>query len=443
MRAAPWLDEAWSFLGEREIAGANHNKKITAFIKEVGHAAHARDETPWCAAFVGACLERSGHASTRSLMARSYLRWGTAAEPGAFGAIAVLSRGRNPAHGHVGFLVGDGRDRIWLLGGNQSNGVTVQRFSRSRLLALRMPERGRPASQAQFETALAHVLEMEGGYANDPFDPGGPTNKGITLAVYAKFKGVRISQGNRERLISELRRISDDDLRAIYHGKYWRPAKCSQLPAALALMHFDTAVNHGVTGAARILQEAVGVAIDGEIGPQTLAGTKRMSVLQILAIYARVREGKYRGMKHFWRFGRGWLNRLGKTLEASRRIAAEERTESGSIPPIQFGDENNVVSEKGANVDKDKMSSEPMNSGDATKWWGNSMTVWGALITAAATVLPTLAPLVGLDVTADAVRAIGTQVVEIVQAVVALGGMLMTIMGRVRADRPLRLARAA
>lgn len=71
------------------------------------------------------------------------------------------------------------------------------------------------------------------------------------------------------------------------------------------------------------------------------------------------------------------------------------------------------------------------------KWWGSSMTIWGAAITALSTVLPILGPAIGVDVTPDIVRQTGEQVVAVVQAIGGLVGILMTIYGRARAVRPL------
>ena len=73
------------------------------------------------------------------------------------------------------------------------------------------------------------------------------------------------------------------------------------------------------------------------------------------------------------------------------------------------------------------------------KWWGESMTIWGVIVTAASTVLPVIGPLIGLDVTAEMVRQIGQQLTEIVQAVGGVIGTLMAIYGRVRASQPIAL----
>ena len=72
-----------------------------------------------------------------------------------------------------------------------------------------------------------------------------------------------------------------------------------------------------------------------------------------------------------------------------------------------------------------------------SKWWGESMTIWGAFITAAAAVVPALGPIVGIEITGSMVREIGDQVVGVAQAVTALIGTAMTIYGRARAQHPL------
>lgn len=420
-----WLAEAWPEFGQREITGAKHNDRIVAFFRELGHERVQQDEVAWCAAFAGASLERAGLTSTRSLSARSYADWGEALDAERFGAVAVLSRGGDPALGHVGFLVGWTATRLWLLGGNQGDSVNVQGFARSRLVALRWPGAApQTGVDAVFAAALAHVLEMEGGYTDDPHDPGGPTNKGITLATIAVWRGVKITTANRADLISELRRISTSETEAIYRQRYWLAAGCSRLPPRLAFAHFDAAVNHGVGTAIRILQEAAGADVDGEIGPQTKGRIAAMPIAKIIKAYAEIRRRRYRALPHFWRFGRGWLARVERTLEGAERL-----------PPTRNAAGN------GSELAIEQNGEAGMSSNDAQdaspKWWGQSMTIWGVLISAAASVLPVVAPLAGLDLSADLVRQVGDEALQVGQAVTALVGTLMAIYGRAQAKRPL------
>lgn len=425
MQQSPWLIEAWRELGQRERAGAADNPRILAFYRDAGHPSVRHDETAWCAAFAGACLERVGIASTRSLMARSYSDWGEALAEARSGAIAVLSRGSDPAFGHVGFVVGETQSQIILLGGNQGDAVTVAAFDRSRVIALRWPaseaapaEAPAPVSDdAGFQRALAHVLEMEGGWSEDPHDPGGATNFGITIGDYASWRGVRLDERSYASVRADLKRIAPETVREIYRRRYWDAAHCATLPAALAFMHFDAAVNHGLGGAARSLQEAAGTVIDGEIGPLTLEAARRAVPGEALARYAAIRRRRYRALPHFWRFGKGWLRRVDVTLARAQDIAG--------LPTATVKDEGEITM-----IDTATTKTEP-------KWWGRSLTIWGTLITALSTVLPALAPLAGLDLTPEVVREAGHHLVGTAQGLAGLLGTLMALFGRLRAQQPL------
>ncbi|MDX2155149.1 MAG: TIGR02594 family protein [Hyphomicrobiaceae bacterium] len=443
----PWLRFAWADLGQREIAGRVSNPRIADYIRRVGHPEVADDETAWCAAFVGACLDRAGIDGTGSLMARSYVAWGEPAEADCIGAVAVLSRGRDPALGHVGFLVGATDDGVYLLGGNQSDAVTVARFDRSRLICLRrppgtltkpgataaLPEIG-PDAPAGFGWSLARILEFEGGWTDDRFDPGGPTNKGITLAVFAEARGEAVTSDTIERLKLELRSIPDSLVERLYHERYWLKARCPDLPRALAHFHFDAAVNQGVGGAARMLQEALGVETDGEIGPLTLGAVVAKPIPELLDRYAAIRRRRYRGLQHFWRFGRGWLTRVDKALEQARSL---HRPEVHPATPSAPDPVRSTFSEEGHRPMPEAQSTgaSPPTPG---KWWGQSLTVWGALLTAATTVAPVVFSAFGLEVSADLAERLGRDAVAVVQAIGGLAGTVMTILGRARADTPLQ-----
>ncbi|MGE3916473.1 MAG: TIGR02594 family protein [Hyphomicrobiaceae bacterium] len=434
-----WLDFAWAELGQRERPGTASNPRIEDYIRSTGYPSAADDATPWCAAFVGACLGKAGMQGTRSLLARSYLDWGIAAETPRTGAVAVLSRGADPALGHVGFVVGLSGDRIVLLGGNQSDAVSVEAFDRSRLLGLRWPppldERGSadsavgPASgvpdDEAFVWSLPRILDLEGGYTDDPYDPGGPTNKGVTLATWASFKGAALTARTRDRLTAELQSISDEDVAAIYRARYWQPAHCAAMPRALAHFHFDASVNQGVGTAARMLQEALAVEIDGEIGPITLRAASRIESVAVLDRYAAIRRRRYRGLTHFWRFGRGWLARVDTALAQALELAAPPSS------PLQPHEETTTM------PDSTPPAISPSTSATDIKWWGSSITIWGALVTAATTVLPVVLSVFGLDIPAVLIGQLGSNLTTVVQAVGGLVGTVMTIAGRARASAPL------
>ena len=427
MQQPAWLERAWRELGESERAGAAHNARILALYRDAGHGEINADEVAWCAAFAGACLERAKVACTRSLMARSYLAWGEPITDGRLGAVAVFSRGSDTSQGHVGFWIGETEDSIMLLGGNQGDAVSVMPVAKARLLGFRWPSEsvanlpapGVPSANDAdaFLRALKHVLEMEGGYTEDPHDPGGPTNFGIILNEFAAWKGERLDAANTERLKGELKRIDAQTVRDIYFANYWQAAGCAELPSALAFMHFDAAVNHGTGTAIRFLQQAVGAGVDGEIGPETRAAVQRASLADALSTYAELRRTRYRSLKHFWRFGRGWLRRVDVTLTRARKLIDADQ---------------NSQSQQQGDADMTETSNET-----TTKWWGHSITIWGTIVSALAVVVPAVGPAVGVDISGDLVQNAGDDVVSAIQAVAALVGTLMTIYGRVRATQPI------
>ena len=134
---APWLEEAKKHIGLHEIKGGTHNPEIVQFWKDIKRGGIKDDETPWCAAFVGAMLERVGIRSTRFESAKSYLDWGQLIAVPVVGCIVVFTR---QGGGHVGFAVGrDKAGNLLVLGGNQGDAVNIKAFPVSRVSGYRWP----------------------------------------------------------------------------------------------------------------------------------------------------------------------------------------------------------------------------------------------------------------------------------------------------------------
>jgi len=132
-----WLAEARKHIGLTEIKGPQHSAEILKMWRDIKRGGIKDDETPWCAAFVGAMLERVGIKSTRFEGARSYLQWGVLLPDPAMGCVVVFSR---DGGGHVGFAVGkDNAGNILVLGGNQSDAVNIRAFPVSRVTGYRWP----------------------------------------------------------------------------------------------------------------------------------------------------------------------------------------------------------------------------------------------------------------------------------------------------------------
>lgn len=132
-----WIKEARAQIGVREIKGPKNELKILAWWKAIKRGGIRDDETPWCAAFVGGCLEAVGITSSRFESARSYETWGSPLAAPIFGCVVVFTR---EGGGHVGFVVGqDFAGRLLVLGGNQGDAVNIRAFDRSRATAYRWP----------------------------------------------------------------------------------------------------------------------------------------------------------------------------------------------------------------------------------------------------------------------------------------------------------------
>lgn len=143
MSKAPWFDIAQKYIGLKENKGSKHAPLIVQMWARIKLAGIKDDETPWCAAFVGSCLEEAGIKSTRSAAALSYEKYGTGLNYPVVGAIAYKKRYNSAGKtigGHVFFVAGqDAQGRIMGLGGNQSDQVCIAPFNKSVILGYRWP----------------------------------------------------------------------------------------------------------------------------------------------------------------------------------------------------------------------------------------------------------------------------------------------------------------
>jgi len=138
MTEPTWLTEARKHIGLAEKKGAADSPEIVQFWKDIKRGGIKDDATPWCAAYVGAMLERVGIRSSRFESAKSYLQWGRSLTAPALGCIVVFSR---DGGGHVGFVVGkDKAGNLLVLGGNQGDAVNIKAFQTSRVNGYRYPE---------------------------------------------------------------------------------------------------------------------------------------------------------------------------------------------------------------------------------------------------------------------------------------------------------------
>lgn len=137
-----WLKAAFADLGLHEKVGPGSNPRVVQMYAEAGNPGIKDDAVAWCAAAVGSWLYRANLKGTNSLAARSYLNYGKKLSLTNIprGAILVFRRGNSDWQGHVCFCLRDDGDYVQALGGNQSDQVSIVRFSKAALLAARWPE---------------------------------------------------------------------------------------------------------------------------------------------------------------------------------------------------------------------------------------------------------------------------------------------------------------
>ena len=166
----------------------------------------------------------------------------------------------------------------------------------------------------RFSVCLPHILEFEGGVANDAADHGGFTMCGITQETFDDWNA------DQRRPKRSVRSITREEIEAIYRDRYWDACCCDDLPIPLDLAVFDAAVQHGTGRAAKLLQRTVGATIDGEIGPKTLYAVQTL-VLQhrterLVEDYMDLRAAFYAGIiardPSQKKFERGWAKRMAR-----------------------------------------------------------------------------------------------------------------------------------
>lgn len=171
--------------------------------------------------------------------------------------------------------------------------------------------------QQNFAASLAAVLKSEGGKVDDPRDPGGKTNQGITQATFNAWLS---SHGSQQR---DVFTITPDEVSAIYKSRYWDAVDADNLPAGVDYATFDFAVNSGPAKAAMTLQGIVGVAEDGKIGPVTLAAIAKERPVFLITKLCAMRLGFLGRLSTWVHFGTGWTNRVHAVEQAAMNMVPD------------------------------------------------------------------------------------------------------------------------
>jgi lysozyme family protein len=155
-----------------------------------------------------------------------------------------------------------------------------------------------------YNYCLQQVLKSEGGYTNDPRDPGGPTNYGITIADYRAYI-------NKSGTASDVKNMHLADAQSIYRTKYWNALGCDDLPSGIDYTVFDYGVNSGI-GRARTVYNQIKSKYAKPIDLINAINDERLAFLKSLRTWAT--------------FGGGWGPRVARVRADSIKLATGTNT---------------------------------------------------------------------------------------------------------------------
>ncbi len=172
----------------------------------------------------------------------------------------------------------------------------------------------------RFDEIMETVLKLEGGFVDNDYDDGGPTNLGITHTVLAEWRGV--SDVSRD----EVKNLTKAEAIDIFRDRYWKKVSGPSLPQPVDLIVMDGAVNHGVVVMSKFLQVRLGVNDDGRIGKATLEAlaartSKKAAVYDLAVELADDRKARYTNHHDAKHFLPGWRNRLNHVMSVALKGA--------------------------------------------------------------------------------------------------------------------------
>ena len=170
---------------------------------------------------------------------------------------------------------------------------------------------------SNFDKCLKMLLVHEGGYVNNPADPGGETNLGVTKRVWQEWVGHDVSE-------KEMRNLTPLMVSPLYKRKYWDACHADELISGLDYAVFDVAVNSGVGRAIKLLQSCVGATPDGGYGSITAALVQKAQQedpARLIELYCAKRLEFLESLKTFATFGKGWSRRVNEVKADSLAMA--------------------------------------------------------------------------------------------------------------------------
>ena len=159
--------------------------------------------------------------------------------------------------------------------------------------------------KSNFDAALTALLKpgREGGFSNNPADPGGMTNLGVTKVVWEAWIGHPVTEAG-------MRALTPAMVAPLYRLRYWDTVSGNDLPSGIDYAIFDCSVNSGPGRAVKLLQESLGITADGIIGPKTLAAIAKQDSVTLINVYNLTRMNFMQSLPAWSDFKNGWTRRV-------------------------------------------------------------------------------------------------------------------------------------
>lgn len=175
-----------------------------------------------------------------------------------------------------------------------------------------------------WEIAHKHCATWEGGFVNDPVDPGGATNHGVSLR-WLKSIGFDVNYDGKID-VADIKKLTKEQAATLFRKHFWDDLRLNELPPIVAIAQYDCAVNTGGGRAARILQSACNsyagklISVDGAVGPITIAKTKeicagdptkeKLLAFRLLQLRRKFYADLVRQNSAMGKYSKGWGNRV-------------------------------------------------------------------------------------------------------------------------------------
>lgn len=180
--------------------------------------------------------------------------------------------------------------------------------------------------QSCYPEAISRVLKSEGGYVNLKSDPGGPTNFGITLAVYR-------ANGHPGATAADIKAMLLSEAKRIYKARYADPVNFDDDPAGLDYAVLDYAVNSGVSRANKVLRRVIGLHDAAEFS-QVLGQLSTRDPKAVIAAVNAERLKFLQGLKTWPTFGKGWTSRVQSVNAAALAMNKASGLAPVAVPPM-------------------------------------------------------------------------------------------------------------